>query len=190
MRIDRLVEGINLPGRQRPPEVTKLIRWINNVTQTKTTECGGNYYACTTANGVRMAGNLLIRAGYIGAVSLRGSNSYIHLKAGWQARKDRIVEADLVKAGEILGSDSFVSDSFVSTLEPVIKKLNQLMTQIAQQHLRLETLETRHSDSLDFHDVSVWAVQSALVAAYQAGLAAGQSTAAKAADQVTQQPAA
>jgi hypothetical protein len=30
-------------------------------------------------------------------------------------------------------------------------------------------LETRHSDRLDFHDVSVWAVKSALLAAYEAG---------------------
>ena len=66
------------------------------------------------------------------------------------------------------------------------RQLEQLLAQIALDHLFIETLETRNSDRLDFHDVSVWAVQSALMAAYQAGLAAGQSTAAKAADQVTQ----
>ena len=70
------------------------------------------------------------------------------------------------------------------------QQLDQLLAQIALDHLFIETLQTRNSDRLDFHDVSVWAVQSALVAAYQAGLAAGQSTAAKAADQVTQQQAA
>ena len=70
------------------------------------------------------------------------------------------------------------------------RQLDQQLAQIALNHLFIETLETRNSDRLDFHDVSVWAVQSALVAAYQAGLAAGQSTAAKAADQVTQQQAA
>jgi len=53
-----------------------------------------------------------------------------------------------------------------------------------------KTLATRNSDRLDFHDVSVWGVQSALMAAYQAGLAAGQNATAKAADQVTQQQAA
>jgi hypothetical protein len=31
------------------------------------------------------------------------------------------------------------------------------------------TLETRNSDHLDFHDVSVWGVKSALMAAYEAG---------------------
>jgi len=30
-------------------------------------------------------------------------------------------------------------------------------------------LETRNSDHLDFHEVSVWAVKSALMAAYEAG---------------------
>ena len=49
------------------------------------------------------------------------------------------------------------------------KKLNQLMTEIAQQHLLLETLETRHSDSLHFHDLAVWQIKSALKAAFEAG---------------------
>ena len=55
--------------------------------------------------------------------------------------------------------------------------LDALLTQIAQEHLFIETLETRKSDSLDFHDVSVWGVKEALIAAYQAGLAAAQKAA-------------
>jgi hypothetical protein len=47
--------------------------------------------------------------------------------------------------------------------------LDDLLTQIAQQHLRIETLETRNSDSLDFHDVGVWCVRDALEAAFRAG---------------------
>jgi len=35
--------------------------------------------------------------------------------------------------------------------------------------LTLETLETRNSDSLDFHDVAVWAIKDALQEAYEAG---------------------
>lgn len=42
-------------------------------------------------------------------------------------------------------------------------------TAIAKEHLRIETLETRLSDSLDFHDVSVWGIRHALEAAYEAG---------------------
>jgi len=49
------------------------------------------------------------------------------------------------------------------------KHLHNLLTQIAQQHLKVETLVTRHSDSLDFHDVAVWQIQEALEAAFEAG---------------------
>ena len=76
------------------------------------------------------------------------------------------------------------------TATQAAQQLDLLLARIAQEHLFIETLETRNHDRLDFHDVGVWCVKSALVAAYQAGLAAGQSTAAKATDQVTQQQAA
>ena len=46
---------------------------------------------------------------------------------------------------------------------------DQLFTAIAKEHLFIKTLETRRSDSLDFHDVSVWRVRAALEAAYKAG---------------------
>jgi hypothetical protein len=49
------------------------------------------------------------------------------------------------------------------------KQLNKLITQIAQQYLMVETLETRHSDALDFHEVTVWQIESALRAAFEAG---------------------
>ena len=41
----------------------------------------------------------------------------------------------------------------------------------------IETLETQHRDRFDFHDVSVWAVKSALEAAYAAGHAAATAAA-------------
>ena len=49
------------------------------------------------------------------------------------------------------------------------KALESLLQQIALDHLFIETLETRNSDRLDFHEVSVWGVKSALIAAYEAG---------------------
>ena len=49
------------------------------------------------------------------------------------------------------------------------KTLDQQMQQIALDHLFIETLETRNSDRMDFHEVSVWGVRSALMAAYEAG---------------------
>ncbi len=45
-----------------------------------------------------------------------------------------------------------------------------LMT-IAREQLQLETLETRLSDGLDFHDMSVSHIKAALEAAYEAGRA-------------------
>ena len=52
----------------------------------------------------------------------------------------------------------------------------QLFTAIAKEHLTIETLETRRSDSLDFHDVSVWGVRAALEAAYKAGANAARNS--------------
>jgi hypothetical protein len=51
-----------------------------------------------------------------------------------------------------------------------------LLLEIAERHLFLETLETRMSDSLDFHDHAVWAVRSALEAAFEAGRRAASAT--------------
>lgn len=45
----------------------------------------------------------------------------------------------------------------------------QLLGRIARKHLAIPTLEIRRSDSLDFYQVSVWVVEAALNAAYQAG---------------------
>ncbi|WP_413206318.1 DUF6900 domain-containing protein [Rhodospirillum sp. A1_3_36] len=44
---------------------------------------------------------------------------------------------------------------------------------IAQEYFHVETLEERHSDSLDFHDTSVWSMKWALEAAYRAGKESG-----------------
>jgi hypothetical protein len=47
--------------------------------------------------------------------------------------------------------------------------LNNLLLQIAQEHLFVETLETRYGDRLDFYDASVWGIKAALQAAFEAG---------------------
>lgn len=49
------------------------------------------------------------------------------------------------------------------------KTLDQLFQHIALNHLSIDTLETRHSDRLDFHEVSAWGIKSALQAAFDAG---------------------
>ena len=45
------------------------------------------------------------------------------------------------------------------------------LMEIAAKHFRLETLETRNCDGLDFHDASVWSIRAALEAAFAAGQA-------------------
>lgn len=44
--------------------------------------------------------------------------------------------------------------------------------QIAQNNFYgIETIETRNSDSLDFHDVAIWCIRSAIQEAYNTGYA-------------------
>ena len=54
-----------------------------------------------------------------------------------------------------------------------MSQIDPLLTRIALDHLFVDTLETRKSDRLDFHEVSVWAIKSALEAAFKAGVEAG-----------------
>lgn len=49
---------------------------------------------------------------------------------------------------------------------------NPLFERIALEQLGIETLVTRKSDSLDFHDLAVWSIERALQAAFEAGKAA------------------
>ncbi|KAA0571119.1 hypothetical protein [Azospirillum sp. Sh1] len=55
--------------------------------------------------------------------------------------------------------------------------MNEQLRIIARTQLGVDTLDERRSDSLDFHEVSVWGLRRALEAAYEAGrrdgLAAG-----------------
>jgi len=53
--------------------------------------------------------------------------------------------------------------------------LDTTLTAIAQEHLGIPTLEVRNSDSLDFHEVSVWGVKNALTFAYNAGVHQGRT---------------
>jgi hypothetical protein len=58
-----------------------------------------------------------------------------------------------------------------------MKRQAQLFTEIAREHLGIATLETRNCDSLDFHDLSVRGVSSALKAAFDAGAEAAATAA-------------
>lgn len=55
-----------------------------------------------------------------------------------------------------------------------MKTIHLDLEEIARRHFpSVETLETRQSDSLDFHDVAVWCLQAALQEAYWLGLERG-----------------
>lgn len=46
---------------------------------------------------------------------------------------------------------------------------DDLFEQIAREHLGIDALNERGSDSLDMHEVSVWGLRGALRAAFEAG---------------------
>ena len=48
-------------------------------------------------------------------------------------------------------------------------KIPRYAAKIAKEILDIETLETRNSDRLDFHEVSVWEIRDVLKAAFEAG---------------------
>jgi len=54
--------------------------------------------------------------------------------------------------------------------EAVMIQPEQLLTDIAREHLDIRTLKPRMSDALDFHEVAVWQVNTALTAAFNAGV--------------------
>lgn len=52
--------------------------------------------------------------------------------------------------------------------------VTEAIADIARIHLNIQTLEEQGSDRLDFHDLSVGAIEYALRAAYEAGFRAGE----------------
>lgn len=57
-----------------------------------------------------------------------------------------------------------------------MSQIDAILTLIAQKHLGIETLRTRNSDSLDFHDTAVWCIRDALEAAFKAGVELGAAS--------------
>ncbi len=64
---------------------------------------------------------------------------------------------------------------------------SKLYAQIAAEELHIETLEVRGRDALDFHDVSVEAVHTALDRAFQAGVREGMQLARRTKPTITQE---
>jgi hypothetical protein len=64
-------------------------------------------------------------------------------------------------------------DAMTAKTAPAKAPSDALLLEIVTKHFHsIETLETRNSDRLDFHDVAVWAIRAALAEAYAAGHAA------------------
>jgi hypothetical protein len=66
------------------------------------------------------------------------------------------------------------NDSKARNTNRATKKRDEAIEAIARNILEIETLAERKSDSLDFHEVSVWGLKDALLAAYELGLAAAK----------------
>ena len=85
---------------------------------------------------------------------------------------DDIIQAIATGQIDFLNEVQIVQGNFApveATQEPT-EKLLAAFTAIAKNRLFIETLETRGSDSLDFHDVGVAGLRTALQDAYQLGL--------------------
>ena len=53
------------------------------------------------------------------------------------------------------------------------KEYSRIIEKIAKRDLGIETLETRHSDNLDFHECAVWQIRKALENAFIVGMIEG-----------------
>jgi len=105
-------------------------------------------------------------------------DNYLRLKDADGETCDARNFRNLKEATQIVGvwSRDFPVDAEQAKRElQTFEKLEELFTAIARRHLFIETLETRKSDSLDFHEVGVASVRKALMEAFLAGR--GQATA-------------
>jgi hypothetical protein len=50
-----------------------------------------------------------------------------------------------------------------------MNRISTILDEIAKEHLGVPTLRARRSDRLDFHTISVWQLEAALRAAFDAG---------------------
>lgn len=71
------------------------------------------------------------------------------------------------------GNDSNARSTNRATKRATTKR-DEAIEAIARNILGIETLVERKRDALDFHEVSVWGLKDALLAAYELGLAAAK----------------
>jgi hypothetical protein len=113
-----------------------------------------------------------------GRFRLSPENARDLLDATWGRHlADQVVGMKIGKAIAGLAEDGWAKDAraFVRRyINPGLPALGtdtreEALAGIAQRVLSIPTLHARHSDDLDFHEVSVWALRVALDAAYEAG---------------------
>ena len=81
----------------------------------------------------------------------------------WYPTNDKMLWSELPDTNTMTPRYNYSGDP------KIIKQLEK----IASEELRVETLKTRYSDSLDFHDIGVTSLLAALYRAYNAGFNAG-----------------
>jgi hypothetical protein len=85
-------------------------------------------------------------------------------------------DSSLAKWVRVNGTDKGFNEWFTNQVIGVEKNMTNELITIAKCHLTQgATLDTRNSDSLDFHDCHVCCIQAALEAAYAAGYASAQN---------------
>lgn len=65
--------------------------------------------------------------------------------------------------------ERYVSRDERKVTDGSLKTKDEIVAYIATKVLGFETIETRKSDGLDFHEVAVWTVKEALELAFLAG---------------------
>lgn len=83
--------------------------------------------------------------------------------------REELANRGLGLHGEWVGFKAAAKIHGVNEEDGTEKANEQIIQKIAADHLSIDNLETRNSDSLDFHEVSVWGIKSALQAAFDAG---------------------
>jgi len=68
---------------------------------------------------------------------------------------------------DLLGQESL--DEMSGRIKQLVK-VQAKMKEIASKYLSVETLDVQNSDDKDFHDLAVWDIERALIAAFEAGV--------------------
>ncbi|MCL5884722.1 MAG: hypothetical protein M1377_05195, partial [Deltaproteobacteria bacterium] len=83
--------------------------------------------------------------------------------------REELANRGLGLHGEWVGFKAAAKIHGVDEEDETEKANEQIIQKIAADLLSIDTLETRNSDSLDFHEVSVWGIKAALKAAFDVG---------------------